>query len=293
MLNILCGFSAHELASAFVSSRASIEKRIQRSKKVLAGSKRMFDITVGPDFSARLPAVQRALYPLFNGGYHGASPESAVRAEPCREAMRLAAILLDHPPGATPGTYALTAMMCLGGARLPARVDMSGNLNSLFEQDRSQWDQQLVGEGLRFLELSASGSEVSEYHIEAAIASIHARARSVEDTDWRAVVPLYDTLLTIRPSPVVALNRAIAIAQLEGPELGLQAMASIEDRDRLSTYPFYFAALGELEFRLGRNAVAREHFGAAKALARNQMERLFLEQRVKACGVEQPRAPRI
>jgi RNA polymerase sigma factor (sigma-70 family) len=283
MLHILCGFSVNEIASAFVSTHAAIEKRITRAKKVLAASKRLFDVTAADDFSARLPVVHRALYLLFNEGYHGASPESAVRVELCREAMRLAAVLLEHPLGTTPATYALAALMCLDAARLPARVDASGNLSSLFDQDRSRWDQELVVEGLKLLELSATGSELTEYHVEAAIASVHARALRAENTDWETIVSLYDTLMTIRPSPIVALNRAIAVAQKEGPERGLQEIGSITDRDRLAAYPFYSAALGELELRRGRHETAREHFRAARALARNSMERQFLDQRVSAC----------
>ena len=283
VLNILCGFSVNEIAGAFVSTHAAIEKRITRSKKVLASSKRLFDVTATGDFSARLPSVQRALYLLFNEGYHGASPESAVRAELCQEAMRLTAVLLEHPLGKTPATYALAALMCLDAARLPARVDASGNLSSLFDQDRSRWDQELVAEGLKLLDLSATGAELSEYHLEAAIASIHARAIRAEDTDWKTIVSLYDTLMTIRPSPIVALNRAIAVAQNEGPERGLEEIGSITGRDRLAAYPFYSAALGELEFRRGSCEIAREHFRAALALARNPMERRFLDQRVSAC----------
>jgi RNA polymerase sigma factor (sigma-70 family) len=283
VLNILCGFSVSEIAAAFVSTHAAIEKRITRSKKVLAASKRLFDVTAAGDFSARVPAVHRALYLLFNEGYHGASPESAVRAELCQEAMRLTALLLEHPLGRTPTTYALAALMCLNAARLPARVDPSGNLSSLFDQDRSRWDQELVAEGLKLLELSATGSELTEYHVEAAIASIHGRAPRAEDTDWKTIVSLYDTLMTIRPSPIVALNRAIAVAQNEGPERGLEEIGAITGRDRLAEYPFYSAALGELEFRRGQHETARDHFRAALALARNQMERRFLDQRVSAC----------
>src|SRR6516225_3914379 len=151
MLHILCGFSVDEIAGAYLSSHAAIEKRIPRAKKVLAGSKRLFDVTVPADVSARLPAVQRALYLLFNEGYHGASAETAVRFELCHEAMRLAAVLLKHPLGATPTTYALSALMCLSAARLPARLDTAGNLTSLFDQDRSLWDRKLVSEGLKLL----------------------------------------------------------------------------------------------------------------------------------------------
>src|SRR5262249_30773863 len=217
-LNILCGFTVDEIAGAFVSSHAAIEKRITRAKKVLAQSKRLFDVADDAQFSARLPSVQRALYLLFNEGYHGASAETAVRAELCREAMRLSALLLEHPLGRTPMTYALAALMWLNAARLPARVDASGNLISLLDQDRSQWDQELIAEGLKFLELSAAGTDLTQYHLEAAIASIHACARRTEDTDWKTIVSLYDTLMTIRRSPIIALNRAIAIAQNEGPE---------------------------------------------------------------------------
>ncbi len=283
MLHILCGFSVGEIAGAFVSPHSTLEKRITRSKKVLAASKRLFDITSAEDFSERLPAVRRALYLLFNEGYHGASPDTAIRVELCREAMRLTAILLQHPAGAAPATYALAALMSLHAARLPGRVDASGNLIALYDQDRSQWDQQLLGEGMKFMELSAMGSELTEYHIEAAIASIHARARRADDTDWMAIISLYDRLQTLRPSPVVALNRAIAIAECEGPERGLEEINNISDKDRLATYPFYFAALGELKLRMGKHPEAREGFRAALALARNPMERTFLERRLNAC----------
>jgi RNA polymerase sigma factor (sigma-70 family) len=288
VLHILCGFSVDEIASAFVSSHAAIEKRITRAKKGLAGSKRLFDVSGMEDFSARLPAVHRALYLLFNEGYHGASPEAAVRADLCQEAMRLAALLLDHRLAATPATFALSALMCLDAARLPGRLDESGNLTPFADQDRSRWDQKLVVEGLKLLELSATGSELTEYHVEAAIASVHARALRAEDTDWKSIVSLYDTLMTIRPSPIIELNRAIAIAQSEGPVRGLEEISSITDRDRLATYPFFSASLGELELRSGRYEVAREHFRGALALARNPMERRFLEQRIGAC---EPAAP--
>ena len=283
VLHILCGFSVGEIAGAFVSGLAATEKRITRAKKVLAGSKKLFDVAEGAEFSRRLPDVQRALYLLFNEGYHGASAETAVRGELCREAMRLTAMLLAHPLGRTPGTQALAALMSFNAARLPGRVDAAGNLSSLLEQDRAKWDRGMVAEGVRLLELSATGLEVMEYHVEAAIAAVHARASRIEETDWAAIVALYDTLMTLRPSPVVALNRAIAVAQKDGPERGLEEIGLIADRERLKAYPFYWAALGELELRRGRREFAREHFGAARKLARNPMERRFLEGRVTVC----------
>ena len=283
ILHVLCGFSVDEIAGAFVSGHAAIEKRIIRGKKALAQSRRLFDVSTADVFATRLPAVQRALYLLFNEGYHGASPKAAVRAELCGEAIRLTAILLQHPFGATPSTYALAALMTLNAARLPARLDASGNLVALTDQDRSQWDWQRVAEGMKLLELSTPGTDLSAYHIEAAIAAIHASAPRTEDTDWQTIVSLYDVLMTLTPSPVVALNRAIAIAQVDGPERGLTEIQAIADRDRLSTYPFYLATLGELELRRGQPDQARTHFEAALEHTRSPMERRFIEQRIRAC----------
>ena len=282
VLNILCGFGAGEIASAFLAGRAAVEKRIARGKKVLASSRRLFDLGEA-EFSSRLSAVRRALYLLFNEGYHGASARSAVRAELCQEAMRLTALLRGHPPAATPETTALAALMSLHAARLPARVDSADDLRPLLDQDRSRWDTRLVQEGLALLERSATGDEVTAYHVEAAIAAAHAAAPSVAATDWEQVVSLYDRLMAIAPSPVVALNRAIAIAERDGAERGIAELEAIEGRDRLEGYPFYPAALGELELRRGDRKRARKHFAAALAAARNPTERRFLEKRVRAC----------
>jgi len=284
VLNILCGFGAPEIASAFLTGRAAIEKRISRGKKVLAGARRLFELE-DADFAIRLSAVQRALYLLFSEGYHGASPNSAVRTELCGEAVRLTSLLLEHPPSAGPATHALAALMFLHAARLPARVDAAGELSALVDQDRSRWDTRLVAEGLEHLDRSASGHVVTAYHVEAAIAATHASARNIEETDWRTVVSLYDRLLVIAPSPVVALNRAIAIGQRDGAEEGLDALRLIAERDRLKRYPFYPAAMGELELRRGNDRVAREHFLAALVLARNATERHFLEKRLARCDV--------
>ncbi len=283
ILHILCGFSVDEVAGAFVSTHAGVEKRLTRAKKVLAESRRLFEIADAADFATRLPAVHRALYLLFNEGYHGASSESAVRVELCREALRLTTLLFEHPLGSTPATCALAALMCLHAARLPARLDAAGHLSVLADQDRSRWDPQLMAEGQGLLERSATGPQLTEYHVEAAIAAVHASAPRVEDINWTQIVSLYDTLMTIRPSPVVALNRAIAVAQRDGPERGLEEIGAIADSHRLATYPFYHAALGELELRRGRSEAAREHFRAALGLARNSMEREFLEQRMETC----------
>jgi RNA polymerase sigma-70 factor (ECF subfamily) len=283
VLHILCGFSVGEVASAFLSAEETIKKRITRAKGTLAGSKRLFELH-DADFAPRLSSVQRALYLLFNEGYHGASAEAAVRVELCDEAMRLCSLLCDNPLTATPATHALLALMCLHAARLPARLDAAGDFTLLLEQDRSQWDAELTAEGQCWLERSAVGEELSAYHVEAAIASTHAAARRAEDTPWDTIVSLYDLLLRIRPSPVVALSRALAVAQRDGPERGLAEVREIADRERLRDYPFYAAALGELERRAGRVEAARAHFTEALALARNPTERRLLERRIAECG---------
>jgi RNA polymerase sigma-70 factor (ECF subfamily) len=168
-------------------------------------------------------------------------------------------------------------------ARLPARVDQAGNLADLFRQDRSLWDEHLLAEGQSLLEQSASGDVISEYHVEAGIAGIHAAAGSAAETRWGDIIGLYDVLMKIRPSPVVALNRAMAIAQHVGPAQGLEAVRAIEDVDRLATYPLYPAVLGELELRSGRAHAARAHFSEAQRLARNDGERRLLAERIDEC----------
>ena len=164
------------------------------------------------------------------------------------------------PPAATPATDALAALMCLHAARLPARLDSAGDLHSLVDQDRSRWDTGLLAEGLALLERSAAGAEVTAYHIEAAIAAAHASARSVEETDWASIVSLYDRLMEVAPSPVVALNRAIAIAQRDGPDRGLEELHAIGDRERLSSVP----VLSRGDGRAG--APPRQPCGGADAL---------------------------
>ena len=282
ILNILCGFGAGEIAAAFLTGRAAIEKRIARGKKVLAGSKRLFDLA-DAEFVSRLSAVRRALYLLFSEGYHGASAESAVRAELCREAIRLTLLLLEHPPAATPETNALAALMCLHAARLPARIDAAGDLSALLDQDRSRWDAGLIAQGLALLDRSATGDELTPFHVEAAIAAIHVTAPSFEETNWDAIIELYDRLMRLAPSPVVALNRAIAVGERDGAERGIEELRTIADRDRLDRYPFYPAALAELELRRGDRDAAREHFSAALKLARNETERRFIAKRLSGC----------
>ena len=283
ILNILCGFGASEIASALLKGLAAIEKRIARGKQTLAETKTLFDLA-DAEFDARLSTVRRALYLLFNEGYHGAGQSGAIRRELCQEALRLICLLGEHEPAATPTTNALAALMCLHAARLPARVDAEGELLAFFEQDRARWDAKLVTQGLAFFDASATGCELSPYHVEAAIAVAHASAPSFAETDWAGVVLLYDRLMSVAPSPVVALNRAIAVGHHEGAVRALQELRAITDAERLCAYPFYPAALGEFELRLGNYEAARQQLRHALSLARNDDERHFLEKRLAATG---------
>ena len=285
VLNILCGFGAAEIAAAFLVSRDAIEKRLARGKRTLSSATRLFDLD-DSEFTDRLSAVRGALYLLFNEGYHGASATATVRAGLCGEAMRLTALLREYPPAATPETEALAALMALDAARLPSRLDAAGDLNPLAHHDRTMWDAALIGEGLALLEGSARGGVVSRYHVEAAIAAAHASAPDLDATDWPLIVSLYDRLLAIVPTPVVALSRALAIAERDGAAAGLAAIDAIEGSERLARYPFYPAALAEMHLRLGDLDLARRHFMAARALARNQAERRFLDKRLTQCAAQ-------
>jgi RNA polymerase sigma factor (sigma-70 family) len=285
ILNLLGGFSMGEVAAAFFASEAAIEKRLQRGKQVLAASGRLPEVT--PEHVAEaLPSVHAALYLLFNEGYHGANPAHAIRAELCGEAIRLTQLLAESATTATPVTHALHALMCLSAARLPGRIGSDGALLPWSAQDRTRWDTRLVKRGVASLEASATGAELSAFHVEAAIAYEHTCSARHDRTNFARIVALYDVLLGLRPSPVVALSRAIAIGEVEGPERALEELESIPpgDRERLEHYPFFAAALGEQALRAGRREEARAAFCRALELARSPDEARFLSERVAAAG---------
>jgi RNA polymerase sigma factor (sigma-70 family) len=282
ILQLLCGFGAREIAAGFVAERSAVERRLSRAKRTIATAGPLFDIADREDFARRVPAVLDAIYLLFNEGYHGTS-ERVVRAELCRESIRLARLLAQHPIGGSPATRAFCALVCLHAARLPGRLDESGNLLSLRDHDRSRWDTALVDEGRDWLERSACGTSISRYHLEAAIAWQHAVAVHFDDTDWNAIVGLYDALTRQSPSPVIALNHAIALGQRDGARAGIDAIAAIGTDDRLERYPFYHAALGEFCSDIGIHYRARAHFQRALDLARGAEERAYLQRRLDAC----------
>ena len=282
ILNLLSGFSVKEVASAYVSSGHAIEKRISRGKRVLAESRTLFNVSRKQEFEERLPAVQRALYLLFNEGYHSASSEAAIRAQLCAEAIRLTELLIEHPFGGTPSTYALASLMCFNAARLRSRTDEQGELHSLIEQNRSLWDPGFIAAGAAHMSKSAFGPVISEYHIEAMLASAHVQAPDLESTDWSRIVGLYDHLLKLKPSPIIELNRAIAIGQRDGPKHGLVALRVIGDQQKLNQYPFFWVAQADFELKVGLREEARNSFLSALETARNPQERQFISARLKS-----------
>jgi RNA polymerase sigma factor (sigma-70 family) len=275
-LKVLCGFSTSEIARAFLSSEAAIEKQLTRTKQRIQSAGIGFEIPEGEDLAPRIDGVLAALYLLFNEGYKASAGERLLREELCHEAVRLTSLLVTHPVGNTPRSHALLALMLLTAARFPSRLDEDGDLLRLDDQDRSKWDQRLIAQGLYELVAAAQGSELSEYHLQAGIAAIHCTATDYASTDWNRILRHYDELSRIKPSPVVALNRAVAVAHVHGPQAGLDAIASIPNRDRLETHYLLHAVVGELQWRLKNHRAAAESFRHALRLAHVGPEQLYL-----------------
>jgi RNA polymerase sigma factor (sigma-70 family) len=283
ILKTLCGFSVAEIAHAFLSSEDSIEKRLGRARKLFRLSGRFEEITSASDMPKRLEAVYQAIYLLFNEGYHSSRPERLVREELCFESIRLALLLSEHPKGDKPKTHALLALLCFQAARLSGRMDDDGGLIELEIQDRSKWDRNLMGQGFLFLEKSSMENELSEYHLEAGIAALHCAAPTYDQTEWAKILELYDLLYRLKSSPIVALNRAVALGKALGPEDGLAELRKIPDHAKFKDYPFYPAAQGEFHFLTGRPAEAEKHFQEAMKLARSRSETKFFERKLQAC----------
>jgi RNA polymerase sigma-70 factor (ECF subfamily) len=282
-LKTLCGFSIEEMASAFLTTPAAIAKRLTRAKQRIREGGIEFEIPPVEEIAKRLDAVLQTLYLLFNEGYKASMGEKLVREDLCFEAIRLTSALAEHPAGDHPKTHALLALMLLNGARLPARLDLDGNILRLEDQDRSQWDQGMIARGMFQIARSAAGNELSEYHLQAAIAACHCSAADYATTDWARILSLYDQLVGFDNSPVAALNRAVAVANVHGPKAGLDAVAAIQERDKLSSYYLLYAVLGEFELRLHHKETAAGHFRQAVKLAELKSEKVFLSNRLRAC----------
>lgn len=283
ILKTLCGFSISEIAAAFITNDEAIAKRIYRGKQVLRDENIKVELPQPPHIAERLEAVLQALYLLFNEGYSSTSGDEVIRRDLIEEALRLAVMLTNNPLTALPQVYALVALICFHSARLPGRVDAGGNILLLAEQDRSEWDKELVARGLYYISQSASGDRITSYHVEAAIAAIHSTAASPQGTDWEQIVALYDKLLGMNGSPVTALNRAIAIAELRGPEAGLAAINAIANLELLSEYYLLPATIGELYFRLQKLEDARRYFSNALGLTNSLREKRLLEGKIEKC----------
>ena len=282
-LKTLCGFSPAEIATAFLTTEAAIAKRLVRAKQKIREMQIQFEIPEGEELFPRLDQVLHTLYLLFNEGYKASSGDTLTREDLCREAIRLTTLLIDHPVGNQPKTHALLALMLLNSARLPARVDDAGNLLRLQEQDRSRWDQASIARGMFHIAKSATGEELSEYHLQAGIAAVHNAAVDYAATDWAQILDLYDRLVAYDNSPIIALNRAVALAEVYGPQVGLEAVAAIPDLQALKSYYLLHAVLGEFEFRRGQFRVAAAHFNTAVQLAELKSEQMFLARRLQAC----------
>ena len=285
-LKTLCGFSVKEIARAFLTTEAAIAKRLVRAKEHIRDARIPFEIPTSPELERRLNGVLQSLYLLFNEGYKASTCEKLVREEVCSEAIRLTSLLAQHTVGNQPRTHALLALMLLNGARLPARVDVDGNLVRLQEQDRTLWDRGMLARGHYHLAQSAGGSEITDYHLQAAIAACHCSAPDYKSTDWSRILSLYDRLVQFDQSPVAALNRAVAVAEVRGPRAGLDAVAAIPNLPSLDSYYLLHSVLGEFESRLKQPQKAAAHFQRSFDLAELKSERDFIAGRLRDCELE-------
>jgi len=281
-LRTLCGFSAAEIAKAFLTTEAAIAKRLTRTRQKIRELRIPFEIPSGEEFSIRLNGVLQTLYLLFNEGYKASSGENLIREDLCYEAIRLGTLLADHPLANLPRTHALVALMLLNAARLPARVDEEGNILRLKEQERSKWSRPMIERGILHLGHAAAGDELSEYHIQAAIAACHCMAENYQSTDWLKILSLYDQWTKINKSPVIALNRAVAIAKVNGPSAGIEAVEAIQNRGELDSYYLLYAVRGEFEAQLRHFEAAAGYFRKALHLTEVKSEQKFLSKKVRA-----------
>lgn len=280
-LKTLCAFSAAEIAKAFLTTDAAIAKRLTRAKQKIRDEHIPFEIPAGEELSRRLDAVLQTLYLLFNEGYKASTGDNLIKEELCQEAIRLATLLAEHPAGNQPRTHALIALMLLNAARLPARIDSEGNILRLKEQDRSTWNKVMIARGMKHLSMSAAGDELSAYHLQAGIAACHCAASDYESTDWPQILSLYDRLLELDDSPVIALNRAVAVANVRGPQAGVEAIEAIQNGSQLKSYYLLYAVLGEFEEQLNNFQAAIDNFRRALELTELTSEQLFLSKRLR------------
>jgi predicted RNA polymerase sigma factor len=281
-LRLLGGLTTQEIARAFLAPETTIQQRIVRAKKTLADAKIPFEVPRGEEFEARLSSVLQVIYLIFNEGYSATAGDAWVRPELCHDALRLGRILAGLTPD-EPEVHGLVALMAIQASRMRARVGPNGEPVLLLDQNRAHWDRILIQVGLNALaRADALTDSPGSYHLQAALAACHARAHRAEDTDWRRIVRLYEQLNALTPSPVIELNRAVALGMADGPAAGLQAVDALRTIPSLKEYHLLPSVRGDLLAKLGRTDEARAEFKRAAKLTRNERERELLLARAKA-----------
>jgi RNA polymerase sigma factor (sigma-70 family) len=284
-LRLLGGLTTPEIARAFLVPESTIAQRIVRAKKTLADSHVPFEVPRGPELAARLSSVLEVVYLIFNEGYSATAGDDWARPSLCEDALRLGRILAGLEPN-EPEVHGLVALMEIQASRLRARVGPSGEPILLLDQDRARWDQLLIRRGLAALERAETlGGSTGRYTLQAAIAACHARARTPEETDWARIAALYGSLAELAPSPIVELNRAVAVAMAEGPAAGLAIVDGLRSEPTLAGYHLLPTVRADFLLKLGRYAEAREDLERAASLTRNTRERDLLLGRAHAAAV--------
>jgi RNA polymerase sigma-70 factor (ECF subfamily) len=278
-LREICGLTTEEIARAFLTTPATLAQRIVRAKAVIRDKKIPYEVPAPQELPQRLDAVLQVIYLVFNEGYSAAAGAEVTRAELTREALRLGRLLTELQP--EPEAIGLLALMLLQESRRAARTSSTGELILLEHQDRALWNREQIAEGLAWLRKALSSRRFGPYTLQAAIAAVHAEAESVAATDWRQIVALYDQLVRMQPSPVVHLNRAVALAMRDGPEAGLTQIDAVLARGDLANYYLAHSARADMCRRLGRTGEARASYEKALALTQQEPERQFLEERIR------------
>jgi RNA polymerase sigma factor (sigma-70 family) len=288
-LRLLGGLTTDEIARAFLVSEPTVAQRIVRAKRNLADAHVPFEVPRGAEFSARLSSVLQVIYLVFNEGYAATAGDDWMRPELCQDALRLGRILAGLVPE-EPEVHGLVALMEIQASRSRARVGPAGEPVLLLDQDRGRWDHVLVGRGLAALARAEElGGSLGPYTLQASIAACHARARTGEETDWGRISALYETLARITPSPIVDLNRAVAVGMALGPAAGLELVDALTSEPSLKSYHLLPSVRGDLLAKLGRAGEARNEFERAASLTRNTRERELLLTRAAACAREEAR----
>ena len=277
-LREVCGLTTEEIARAFLTPPPTLAQRIVRAKSKIRDARIPYEVPGPKELPERLDAVLRVIYLVFNEGYSASSGSSLTRADLSAEAIRLARLLVELLP--EPEVLGMLALMLLHESRRAARASASGDLVLLEDQDRARWNRELIAEGTSLVERALGSRRFGPYSLQAAIAAVHAEAPSMAATDWSQIIGLYDVLSRYDPSPVVELNRAVAVAMREGPAAGLAVVDALLERGELADYHLAHAARADLCRRLGRNPDARQSYERALALVRQEPERRFLERRL-------------